>query len=319
MAKFGAAALGELLVDFTSDSDMLFKANPGGAPCNVLAMLSSLGRSTAFIGKVGDDLFGRMLTEEVENIGIDISGIVTDSNTPTTMAFVRNAPSGEREFSFIRNPGADTCLSADEVNTDIIKNSLLFHFGTLSLTGSPCAEATKYAVKTAKENGCIISFDPNYRAPLWKNEKAAKEAFEYGAQNCNIIKISSDEACFYLGTDEPNVIAENLLSTYKNIKAVFVTLGEKGSCAYTEKSSVKKNAFSVKSVDTTGAGDCFTGCVLNAVIEKGDLGFSSDELDGILTFANAAAALVTTKKGALKNMPKVNEVLNLIQDGKYNS
>ena len=183
--QYDVTALGELLIDFTENGDSsqgnpTFEANPGGAPCNVLAMLNRLGKKTAFIGKVGNDMFGKQLKAAVEECGIDTRNLVMDDEIHTTLAFVHTYPDGDRDFSFYRNPGADMMLTKNEVDADLIRNSRIFHFGTLSSTHEGVREATRYALDVAKEAGCIITFDPNLRPPLWKDLNDARKEIEYG-------------------------------------------------------------------------------------------------------------------------------------------
>ena len=197
-------ALGELLIDFTENGtsaqdNKLFEANPGGAPCNVLAMLQKLGHQTAFIGKVGQDAFGRLLVDAVKEQGIDTTGVRYDDNVHTTLAFVQTAADGDRDFSFYRNPGADMMLTADEVDLSLVRNAKIFHFGSLSMTDKICENATKHAIAAAKEAGVLISFDPNLRKPLWKSMDDAKEKISWGLSQCDILKISDDEIEFMTG------------------------------------------------------------------------------------------------------------------------
>ena len=196
--NYDVTALGELLVDFTESGvsgrgNLLFEANPGGAPCNFLAMLAKLGRRTAFIGKVGDDVFGRMLCERAAGAGIDVSGVIYDAEVPTTLAVVHNTPDGDREFAFYRNPGADLTLRAEEVDMAKIASSRVFHFGTLSAASEPARSATYAAVEQAKRSGCVISFDPNLRLNLWPDAESAREQIAYGLSQCDVLKISNDE------------------------------------------------------------------------------------------------------------------------------
>lgn len=320
MKKYDVAALGELLVDFTENGtspqgNPLFEANPGGAPCNVLAMLSKLGKKTAFIGKVGEDMFGRQLTEAVKSAGICTEGLVSDKTVPTTLAFVHTFEDGEREFSFIRNPGADMMLKKDEVNTEIIKDSKIFHFGTLSSTHEGVREATRFAVDTAIESGALISFDPNLREPLWENLDDAKAEMEYGLSKCNILKISDNEIEFLLGHTDYDKAAMQLMEKYKKLKLVFITLGGDGSCAYTENACAKVPVYNVKTIEKTGAGDTFFGCALNYILEHKSIdNLGEKELSELLHFANAGAALITTRKGALKVMPELSEIQNMTED-----
>lgn len=320
MKEFDVTALGELLIDFTSDGALssqgnrLFEANPGGAPCNVLAMLQKLGRHTAFIGKVGNDAFGKMLKDTVQNAGINTDSLLTDNSVPTTLAFVHNAPDGDRSFSFYRNPGADMMLRSEEIDLNLIKNSRIFHFGTLSMTDSGIESATKTAIDAAKQSGAIISFDPNLRPPLWKNLDTAKEKIQYGLSFCDVLKISDDEIAFLTGTDDVDKGISLIRKEY-DIPLICATMGRKGSKAYYRDIAVSHEAFlDVNTIETTGAGDTFMACVLNAVLENGLDGFNERKLYDMMTFANAASAIITTRRGALKVMPQKEEVLNFLAE-----
>lgn len=317
MKRFDVTALGELLIDFTESGkspqgNPLVEANPGGAPCNVLAMLNKLGKKTAFIGKVGNDAFGRQLSEAVGKSGTDISGLVTDNDVHTTLAFVHTLSGGEREFSFYRNPGADMMLRKDEVKEDIIKSARIFHFGTLSLTHDSVREATRYAVDIAKKNNLLVSFDPNLREPLWNSLNDAKVQIEYGLSKCDILKISDNELEFITGTCDYQKGAKLLLDTYK-IPIIFVTMGKEGSLACYKDAIVFKETFSdIKPIEKTGAGDTFTACALNYILENGLENLLENNLRELLTFANAAASIITTRKGALNSMPEREEIEALI-------
>lgn len=318
MKKFDVTALGELLIDFTesgtsSQGNPVLEANPGGAPCNVLAMLNKLGKKTAFIGKVGDDIFGHMLKAVVEESGTDVANLLMDKNVRTTLAFVHTYPDGEREFSFYRNPGADMMLSRDEVNADIIKNSKIFHFGTLSSTHDGVRAATRYAIDIAKKNGLLLSFDPNLREALWASPDDARREIEYGLSVCDILKISDNELEFMTGTSDYDAAARMLCEKY-NIPLIFVTLGAEGSRAYYRDISVYAPSFDqVKTIEKTGAGDTFTGCMLNFLLDCGFDHLTGEKLRELLIFANAGAALITTKKGALRVMPERGEIEDLIR------
>ena len=315
--KYDVTALGELLIDFavngeSEQGNQLFEACPGGAPCNVLAMLNKLGRKTAFIGKVGDDQFGKLLRDTITNIGIEAKGLVMDQDIHTTLAFVHTFPDGDREFSFYRKPGADMMLKEEEVDYDLIRQSKVFHFGTLSMTHEGVREATKKAVETAKENGCLVSFDPNLRPPLWSSLDLAKEQMEYGFGKCDILKISDNEIQFVSGKEDYDEGIAYLQETY-NIPLILLTMGKDGSRAYYKGMRVERPGFSVKAIETTGAGDTFCGSSLNYLVDHDFENLTEEQLGEMLTFANAAAALVTTKKGAIKAMPVKEEVLELIQ------
>ena len=315
MSRFDVCALGELLIDFTengtsSQGNPVMEANPGGAPCNVLAMLNKLGYKTAFIGKIGDDIFGRQLKKVVEDVGINTEGLVTDKTVNTTLAFVHTLPGGDREFSFYRNPGADMMLNEADVNEQLIADSRIFHFGSLSMTSEICEAATKKAVKAAKKNGLIISFDPNLRENLWDSLDKAKEKIEYGITHCDILKISDNEIQWFTGEQDFDRAVENLRSRYDNIKLLLLSLGKDGSRAYSGKNSAYAPAAPANTIETTGAGDTFCGAILSKVLENGLRVYSEQELSEMLIYANAAAAVVTEHKGALKVMPEQNEIID---------
>lgn len=315
--KYDVIALGELLIDFTMNGQSeqgnnMFEACPGGAPCNVLALLNKMGKKTAFIGKVGKDQFGALLRDTITEAGIDASNLMVDENVNTTLAFVHTFPDGDREFSFYRNPGADMMFTADEVNPEVVKDTKVFHFGTLSMTHEGVREATKKAVETAKANGCLVSFDPNLRPPLWSSLDLAKEQMEYGFGKCDILKISDNEIQFVSGKEDYDEGIAYLQETY-NIPLILLTMGKDGSRAYYKGMRVERPGFSVKAIETTGAGDTFCGSSLNYLVDHDFENLTEEQLGEMLTFANAAAALVTTKKGAIKAMPVKEEVLELIQ------
>ena len=312
-------ALGELLIDFTENGtsaqdNKLFEANPGGAPCNVLAMLQKLGHQTAFIGKVGQDAFGRLLVDAVKEQGIDTTGVRYDDNVHTTLAFVQTAADGDRDFSFYRNPGADMMLTKEEIQEDLIRNSKVFHFGTLSSTHEGVREATRYAIDVAKEAGCLVSFDPNLRPPLWKTLEDARKEIEYGLSKTDILKISDNEVEFLCGTSDYDEGAKMLIEKY-NIPFVCVTLGKDGSRAYYKGMRVDVPGFVQKNtIETTGAGDTFCGCMLHYIIQHGLEDLTEENLRELLTFANAAASVITTRKGALAVMPSKEEVEELLRE-----
>ena len=314
---FDVTALGELLIDFTengtsSQGNPLLEANPGGAPCNVLAMLERLGKKTAFIGKVGKDMFGKQLKAAVEEVGIDTRNVIMDEEVHTTLAFVHTYPDGDRDFSFYRNPGADMMLTKDEVSEELIQSSRIFHFGTLSSTHEGVREATRHAIEVAKAAGCIITFDPNLRPPLWKSLEDARAEIEYGMTKCDVLKISDNEVEFLFGTTDYDKGAALIREKY-NIPLVLITMGKDGSRAYYTDLRVEAAPFRQENtIETTGAGDTFCASALNYVLEHGLENLTEENLMEMLTFANAAASLITTRKGALRVMPTRQEVLDFI-------
>lgn len=319
MKKYDVTAIGELLIDFTEtgislQGNPLLEANPGGAPCNVLAMLSRLGKKTAFIGKVGNDYFGRQLKSAAEAAGLDMAGLAVSEKVPTTLAFVHTLPDGDREFSFYRAPGADMTLSKHDLNMDMIRSCRIFHYGSLSMTNDLCRRATEKAIAAAREAGAVLSFDPNLREPLWENLDEAKRQIEYGISKCDILKISDNEIAWLTGCGSYEQAAESLLKRYDNLSLMLVSLGKNGSRAYSGGAAAYMPAVRVNTVETTGAGDTFCACVLNFVLENGLRDYTRSELENMLKFANAAAAIVTTRKGALKVMPDVSEIKALLKE-----
>lgn len=318
MKKYDVTALGELLIDFTENGksqqgNPILEANPGGAPCNVLAMLSRLGRKTAFIGKVGDDMFGCQLESALQEVGILTQGLKKDKEVNTTLAFVHTMEDGDREFSFYRNPGADIMLNENDLDEDLLKNCKIFHFGSLSMTHENCRKATQKAISIAEENGAVLSFDPNLREALWNDLKDAKEQIIYGMKHCQILKISDNEIQWFTGKEDYDEGISEIQKEFK-IPLILLSLGKNGSRAYMNGISVTQPAYvQENTIETTGAGDTFCACILNYVLENGLKDFSDNELNEMLNFANAAASIVTTRKGALRVMPNKEEVEKLIK------
>ncbi len=320
MKKYDVVALGELLIDFTENGtsaqgNPLLEANPGGAPGNVLSMLQNLGRKTAFIGKVGNDAFGELLRETLKAQGIDVKNLCTDESVPTTLAFVHTKEGGDRSFSFYRNPGADMMLREEEVDAKLLKSTRIFHFGTLSMTDERIAAVTKSAVRQAKEAGVLISFDPNYRPLLWKDPEQAKEAMRFGIGQCEILKIADDEIFFLTGAETIDKGVGQIRKEF-DVPLVCATLGIDGSIAYIGDHKVFCGPFlQENTIETTGAGDTFMACVLHTVLDKGLKDLTSEDLREMLSFANAAASIITTRRGALKVMPEKEEILALFSAG----
>lgn len=322
--KYDVVALGELLIDFTKNGlsaqgNPVWEANPGGAPCNVLSLLHKLSHKTAFIGKVGNDMFGRQLEHTLSEAGVGTEGLIKDKSVNTTLAFVHTLEDGDRDFSFYRNPGADMMLSADDVasHQELIQDCKMFHFGSLSMTHENCRQATKMAVALAKKSGAMISFDPNLREPLWESLDNAKEQIGWGLSVSDIVKIADNEIVWFTGETDYTAAAQTLQTMYPNIKLLLVSLGRDGSMAFSGENSAFAAAYlRPDTIETTGAGDAFCGCVLHYVLEQGLSEYSEDEMKKMLTIANVAAALVTTRKGALKAMPDMNEILSTYLAGK---
>lgn len=310
---YDVTALGEVLIDFTpcgtsEGGRALFEQNPGGAPANVLAALQKLGQKTAFIGKVGDDMHGQLLRETLEGCGVDISGLVVDPDYFTTLAFVA-LKNGERSFSFARKPGADTQLRKEEVKEEILKNTEIFHCGSLSLTDEPARSATFYALETAKKAGALISYDPNYRALLWKSREEAVKHMRSVIPYADIMKLSDEETDLLTGHEDPDEAADALLA--QGVSCVLVTLGSQGALMKTRNFRVQEKGKDRKTVDTTGAGDAFWGGILSRFayyhVKPGDL--REEQGREFLRFANAVAGLCVEKRGGIPAMPDLDSVL----------
>ena len=314
MKKYDVVALGELLIDFTdngpsSQGNPLYEANPGGAPCNVLAMLRKLGYEAAFVGKVGADGFGKQLADVLKETGIATEGLRWDEYVHTTLAVVHTLPGGDRDFSFYRNPGADMMLTEEELPLDMIENCRIFHFGTLSMTHEGVRKATLKAIEVAKANGALISFDPNLRPPLWESLDDAAEQIHVGLGLCDILKIADNEIEFMTGETDFDKGAAILQERYPNIKILNVTAGADGSYSYSCGHRVFVPSFKLGgTIETTGAGDTFCASVLGFVLAHGVENLTEGQLTQMLRFANAAAYLVTTKKGAIRSMPEKADV-----------
>ncbi len=317
--KFDVVALGELLIDFTENGvsnqgNGLFEACPGGAPCNVLAMLRKTGKSCAFVGKVGDDMFGKLLRDTIEEAGINADNLIMDAYIPTTLAFVKTFANGDRDFSFYRKPGADMMLTAEELPPEIIENAKIFHFGTLSMTHPGIRAATVKAIELAKQGSALISFDPNLRPPLWDDLEEARKQIAWGLGKCDILKIADNELLFMTGEKDFVKGAAILHAQYPNIKVLNVTAGADGSYSfYGEDEPVFVPSFQLGgTIETTGAGDTFCASVLNFILENGIACLTLHDRKDMLRFANAAAYIVTTRKGAIRSMPERSEVETLL-------
>lgn len=327
---FDITALGELLIDYTpagkSAAGMdLFEQNPGGAPANVLACASKLGNRTAFLGKIGTDMQGDFLRKTLQNAGINTDGLVSDDNFFTTLAFVSLSDHGERSFSFARKPGADTQFRKEEVDLSMIRNSRIFHFGSLSLTDSPARETTLFALDEAKKADCVISYDPNYRPLLWKSREQAQEQMRSVLSYVDMIKLSGEEAKLITGYADPQTAAESLIKT--GIKVAAVTLGEDGVVVAAKDGCAAISGYEVDAIDTTGAGDAFWGAFLYCIDRLGNLGGYGDiarlgepvseiglpQLRKIAGFANAAAACCVMKRGAIPAMPELGEIEEMMK------
>lgn len=312
-------ALGESLIDFTpsgtSEAGMrIFEQNPGGAPANALAVFAKFGEKAAFIGKVGNDMHGLFLKETMEKAGIDTKGMIISDKVFTTLAFVSLNEQGEREFSFARKPGADTCLMEQEVNVDIIKDSKILHIGSLSLTDEPCRSATFYALQQAKDAGKIISYDPNYRALLWESVESAIAGMRSPLDYVDVMKISDEETKLLTDIEDPEGAAKALLA--KGVSLVAVTLGKDGAYVCTKEGGAVVPGFESKVVDTTGAGDSFWGGFLYQLAKSGKRPeeVTLEEAKTFARFGNAVASLCVEKRGGIPAMPTMEQVTERLSE-----
>ena len=311
---YDVTALGELLIDFASRGTdgagyPTMAANPGGAPGNFLAALNAYGRKTAFLGKVGDDAFGRLLLGTVGGAGIETRGIVVDPEVFTTLAFVTFDAQGDRSFSFARKPGADTQLRWEEVDKTLIDAAKVFHFGTLSLTGEPVRTTTQKAVAYAKAAGRLITFDPNLRKPLWASEDEAARQILWGLHQADVVKISEEEVEFLWGCT-PEAGADKLLKEF-GVSLAMVTLGPKGALLKTANAQCRVASPRVEPVDTTGAGDIFGGSAVARLLEldKPCQALTAEDLAYIGRYAATAASLSTEAAGGIPSIPDKKTVL----------
>lgn len=302
--------LGELLIDFTpcgtQDGQNLFMQNAGGAPANVVVAASGFGMETAYLGMVGDDAFGRYLTEVLQSRGVDVSGLKISEKVHTTLAFVHLFPNGDRDFSFFRKPGADIMYNADDLDLDAIRGAKVFHFGSLSLTDEPVRSATFEALKAARLAGVTVSYDPNYRPPLWDSADEAKKYMLMGLEYADIVKISDNEVQFLFGDMDMEEAARMLVE--RGAKLAFITMGSEGAAFACSAGSGREPGFAAKAVDTTGAGDCFTAGVLSQYIQCGKVSPSVTEVAGFVRFGNAAASICVEGRGGIPSMPIMEQV-----------
>ena len=311
---YDVVAIGEVLIDFASksadaDGYPTMAANPGGAPCNFLSALNAYGKKTAFLGKVGDDVFGHLLLGTLQRAGVETKGIIVDPDVFTTLAFVTFDASGDRSFSFARKPGADTQLRWEELDCTILDNTRVFHFGSLSLTDEPARTATQKAIAYAKASGKLITYDPNYRAPLWKTEQAAKEQMLWGLRQADVVKISDEELRFLWGCT-PEEGANRVLAL--GAKLAMITLGPEGCYLKNRNAAVRAASPRVHPIDTTGAGDIFGGSAVAQLLDTGKAPeeLTETELLRIAHFAATAASLSTETLGGIPSIPKKETVLD---------
>ena len=310
--------LGELLIDFVptvSGVSLIeapaFKKAPGGAPANVAAGLAKLGVSCAFLGKVGDDAFGQFLKETLDEVGVNTEGLIFSEEARTALAFVSLRADGEREFMFYRHPSADMLYRPDEVAVELIKNAKIFHFGSISLISEPSRSATQAALNAAKEAGLLISYDPNLRLALWPDAEAARTGMLSVWEQAELIKVSEEELTFLTGETDPARAVEKLW--HKDLQLLVVTLGKGGCIYFTPDFQGTVPGFSVKAIDTTGAGDGFVAGLLRGLLNKPDALHSETELRSACRFANAVGALTTTQRGAIPALPTLMEIESFLQ------
>lgn len=312
-------AFGEILIDFTPTKEQeTYQANPGGAPANLLAALAKWGIHTHFVGKVGKDSFGELLKNTLKDAGISSDLLIEDEKARTTLAFVHLASEGERSFTFYRDGGADTRIERSELPKQVFKDQGIFHFGSLGFTHEPARSTQLALLEEALEAGWTVTYDPNYRAPLWESEKEAVRWMKRGLDFANLVKVSEEELLLLTGIEDQKTAARSLIDAH-DLSMLAVTHGAKGSYFYTPKIEGYVPGYQVKAIDTTGAGDSFFAGVLYALMKEDHLETFDDRiLRRALCFGNAVGALVTTRYGALLSMPTLEQV-RLLQEGEERS
>lgn len=303
-------AIGELLIDFTpvkNEEGVSFKQNAGGAPCNMLTMAQKLGSKTAFIGKVGNDQFGKFLERTLIDHDISTEGLILSDDFNTTLAFVHLTEDGDRSFSFYRKGCADVMLYKEDIDYKLVDQAKAVHFGSLSFTDEPSRSTVEDVIKYAKTEGKLISYDPNYRPALWASEKDAVESMKIGLKYADIIKVSEEEAEILTGEKDYKVAAKKLYDL--GIKLVCVTLGVDGSYYHHKNGHRLVKGFKSKVIDTTGAGDSFFGSVIHGVLKNSLDTFTGEQLDDILSFSNAAASVCIEKLGGIPAIPNRDEII----------
>lgn len=312
-------SFGEMLIDFVptvsgvslAEAPGFLKA-PGGAPANVAIAVARLGGKAAFVGKLGDDEFGHMLAGILKENGVVADGLTFDEGARTALAFVTLRADGEREFMFYRNPSADMLLKPEELNLELIRSAKVFHYGSISLIVEPCRSAHLKAMEVAKDAGCLLSYDPNLRLPLWPSAEEARKQILSIWEKADLIKVSDVELEFLTGSNKIDD-ADAMSLWHPNLKLLLVTLGEHGSRYYTKNFHGSVDAFHVNTVDTTGAGDSFVGALLAKIVDDQSILEDEPRLREVLKYSNACGAITTTKKGAIPALPKDEDVLNLIK------
>jgi fructokinase len=319
---FDVTSLGEILIDFTpsglsENGNLLFERNPGGAPANLAVSIARLGGSSAFIGKAGDDMFGRFLKKTLGEEHVDIAGLILTKESRTTLAFVELGKKGERDFSFYRDRSADTLLKSSEIRFDYISNSRFFHFGSLSLTHSSARNATMAAIGAALKSGVNISYDPNLRPALWKNPDEARKNIMSVMKNASVVKVSDEELFFITGDRNIDTGAGIIIKKF-DTPILLVTRGAEGANSYFCGKVIRQSAYTgIKAIDTTGAGDAFLGAFLHSLLHEACMDVRhpfSDGMELCLRFASAAAAICVSRKGAIPALPTRSEVMTLLEN-----
>ena len=305
-------SFGELLIDFVPTVNGVslaeapaFKKAPGGAPANVAAGLAKLGHNVAFLGKVGDDEFGRMLAGVIKDVGVDTSMMSFDTNARTALAFVTLKANGEREFMFYRHPSADMMLTEGEVDMQRVRDAAVFAYGSLSLIADPTRTTMLKILDEAQQAGVFRVYDPNLRLPLWDSAAAAKAGILSIWETADVIKISDEELEFLTGEDT-DASAKSLM--FDGLKLLIVTEGPNGARYYTPDFHGKVDGFKVEAIDTTGAGDAFVAGLLSKLLANKAILQNEAQLQRAIRFANAAGAITTTGRGAIPSLPTIQQI-----------
>jgi fructokinase len=312
--------LGELLVDmFPAEQGRrlaevsAFHPKPGGAPANAAVAVARLGAKSAFIGKLGDEAFGHHLAQVLQENGVDTRGIRFDAYARTTLAFIAKPDVNTQEFVFYRNPGADTCLQADELDRALLQETKVLHFGSLSLGAEPIRTATWEAVSVARQAGALISFDVNYRPTLWDSPDHACQQVTAMIPQANLLKVNEVELALLTGSQDP-AASRKLLEMGPQL--VVVTLGPYGSYFCVAEGSEHVPPFAVTAVDATGCGDAFIAGLLCQLIADGGwrAQLQPARLRQILRYANAVGALTAQTLGVIPALPTAKQVEEFLRN-----
>ncbi len=304
---------GELIIDFTpagteADGRLLFSRNPGGAPANLAVQAVRSGVTASFLGSVGKDMFGVFLKETLDRCQVDTSGLTLTEDFATSLAFVELSETGDRDFSFYRDPGADTRLDFSQVDLSLIDRCKIFCFGSLLMTAEPSRSTIPKLAAYAKSQGKLTAYDPNWRPALWKDQKEGVRFMQSLVPLSDIMKVSDEELFLLTGKNSLKDGARALLD--QGVFLVVTTLGPKGCAVFTRAFSFEAPTYNTQVKDTTGSGDSFFGSLLSKIVQSSSslADLTEPQLKEFADFANAAGAVCATKPGGIPALPDLSAI-----------